>query len=102
MRGQKLELEHFLGEQVVDVCLFTEIHLKPGESFRLAHFVCQYTDRPTSKGATAILVCRGVVHNAVPVPGLTQLEATSTANLSHSHPLIGVGLTACLAGDCRC
>ena len=101
MRVQKLELQHFIGEHIVDVCLFSEIHIKPVESFRHANFVCHYTDRLSFRVARDILVCRGVVHNAVPLSGLTQLEATSTAYVSPSLPLIVVVLTDCLLGDCR-
>jgi hypothetical protein len=59
----------------------------------------------------AILVRRGKFHNSVPVPGLTQLEATAVqvtllgrpvkilaAYLSRSRPLIGADLTACFGG----
>jgi hypothetical protein len=57
---------------------------------------------------TAILVRRAIAHHSVPVPGLTQLEATAiqlklaggpvkilAAYLSPSHPLIGADLDAC-------
>jgi hypothetical protein len=45
--------------------------------FRLANYVCHRTDLPTEGGGTAILVRRGIDHYAIPVPGLTQLEATA-------------------------
>ena len=111
VRGKRLELEHFLGQHGVDICLLSETFLKPGQAFRLANYVCHRTDRPTAGGGTAILVRRGIKHHSVPVPGLAQLEATAIQTelagrpvkilavyLSPSRPLIRVDLDACLAG----
>jgi hypothetical protein len=72
LRGRKLELEHFLCQHGVDICLFTETHLKVRDVFRLANYVCHRRDRPTEGGGTAILVRRGIDHYAVPVLGLTK------------------------------
>jgi len=77
VRGRKLELEHFLSQHVVDICLLIETFLNPGQGFHLANYVCHRTDRPSTGGGTAILVRRGIVHHSVPVPGLTHLEATA-------------------------
>ena len=92
-------------------CLLSETFLNPGQAFRLANYVCHRTDRPTDGGGTAILVRRGVTHHSVPVPGLTQLEATAiqtvlagrpvkvlAAYLSPSRRLIGSDLDACFGG----
>jgi hypothetical protein len=111
IRSRKLELEHFLGQDDVDICLLSKTFLNPGQAFRLANYVCHRTDRPTMGGSTAILVRRGVVHHSVPVPGLTHLEATAiqvtltgkpvivfAAYLSPSRPLIGADPTACFGG----
>jgi len=40
MRGRKLELEHFLSQHGVDICLLIETFLNPGQAFRLANYVC--------------------------------------------------------------
>jgi len=77
MLGRNLELEHFLSQHDVDICLLSETFLNPGEVFRLANYVCHRTDRPTAGGGTAILVRRGITHHPVPVPGFNQLEATA-------------------------
>ena len=111
VRGRKLELEHFLSQHGVDICLLSETFLKPDQAFRLANYVCHRTERPTAVGGTAILVRRGIVHHSVPVPGLTLLEATAVqvtlagrpvkilaGYLSPSRPLIGTDLTACFVG----
>jgi len=111
VRGRKLELEHFLSQHGVDICLFSETFLNPGQAFRLANYVCHRTDRPTTGGGTTILVRHGIVHHSVPVPGLTHLEFTAiqvtlagkpvlilAAYLSPSRPLIGADLTACFGG----
>ena len=111
MRGNKLELEHFLSQHCVDICLLSETFLKPDQAFMVAKYVCHRTDRQTAGGGTAILVRRGIVHYSVPVSGLTHLEATSVqvtlasrqvkileAYLSPSRPLIGADLTAYFGG----
>jgi len=76
VRGRKQELDHFLGQHGIDICLLAETHLRSGEVFRLANYVCLRIDRLTEGGGTAILVRRGIVHQAVPVQGLQHLEAT--------------------------
>jgi exonuclease III len=111
VRGRKLELEHFLNQNGVDICLLSEIFLHLGQAFRFANYVCHRTDRPTAVCGTSILVRRGLVHHSVPVPGLTHLEATAiqimlagrpvkilAAYLSPSRPLIGADLDACFGG----
>ena len=77
MRGRKLELEPFLNQHGVDICLLSETFLNHGQAFRLANYVCHRTDRSTAWGDTAILVRRGIVHHSVPIQGLTSLEATA-------------------------
>jgi len=77
VRGRKLELEHFLSQHGVDICLLFETFLNPGQAFRLANYVCHRTDRPTTGGGTAILVRRDIVQHPVAIPGLTHLEATA-------------------------
>ena len=79
VRGRKLDLEHFLSQHSVDICLLSVTFLNSAQTFRLANDVCHRTDRPTAGGGTAILVRRGITHHSVPVPvpGLTQLEATA-------------------------
>ena len=114
MRGRNLELEHFISQNGVDICLLSETFLKHDQAFRLANYVCHRIDRPTAGGGTTILVRRGIVHHSVRVPGLTHLEATAVqvtlagrpakvlaAYLSPSRPLIGSDLTTCFGGDCR-
>jgi len=45
VRGNKLELEHFLSQHGVDICLLSETFLNPGEAFRLANYVSHRTDQ---------------------------------------------------------
>jgi hypothetical protein len=111
MLGRKFELGHFLSQQGVDVCLLSEIFLNPGQAFRLANYICNRKDIPTTGGATAILVRRGIAHHPVSVPELTNLEVTAVqvtlagrplkilaAYLSPSRPLFGADLTTCFGG----
>ena len=48
VRGKKLELEHFLSQNSVDICLLIETFLNFEQTFRLANYVCHRTDRPTA------------------------------------------------------
>jgi hypothetical protein len=111
LRGRKLELEHFLGQHGVDICLLSETFINPGQAFRLANYVCHRTDRLTAGGGRAIIVRRGLIHHSFPVPGLIHLEATAiqimlagktliilAAYLSPSRPPIGADLDACFGG----
>ena len=108
MRGRRLELELFLSQHGVDIFLLGETFLHPGQTFRLANYVCQRTHRPTVGGGTDFLVRLGIVHHSVPVPGLTHLEGIALQvtlagirvqilvdYLSPSRPLIGANLTVC-------
>jgi hypothetical protein len=108
VRGRKLELEQFLSEHGVDICLLNETHLVAVRDLRFANYVCHRKDRPTPGGGTAILVHKGIDHYAVPVSGLQFLEATlsvgdqtseTRVGLPRAHtPLDRVGLTECLSG----
>jgi hypothetical protein len=73
-------------------------------------FATERTARPGG-GGTAILVCRGIDHYAVPVAGLQHLEASAihlvlatrpvklaAAYLSPTRPLIESDLSECLSG----
>jgi hypothetical protein len=86
VRGRKLELEHFLSQHGVGICLVTETQLRERDFFGLANYVCHRTDRPTEGDGTAILVRRGIDHYAVPFPGLTQLEVTAVHSMLSSGP----------------
>jgi hypothetical protein len=105
-----LELEHFLSQSGVDICLLSETFLNPGQAVRLTNYFC-HRRQTDSGGATATLVRRGIVHHSMPVLGLTHLEDTAfqvtlagrpvkilAAYLSPSRPLIGADLTASFGG----
>ena len=107
VRDRKLELEHFLNQHGVDICLLSDTFLNPGQASRLANYVC-HRRQTGSGGGTAILVRRGIAQHSVPVPGLTHLEATAiqgtlagkpvkilAAYFSPSRPLIGAEPTIC-------
>jgi hypothetical protein len=111
IRGRKLELDQFLGEHGVDICLLNETQLESDRPFRLANYVCHRTDRQARGGDTAILARRVTDHCEVPVSGQRRLEATTihlvlasrpvkivAAYLSPTRPLIDSDLTPCLSG----
>jgi hypothetical protein len=76
VQGRKLELEHILSQNGVDIFLLINLFLNLVQTFRLANYVCRRTDRPTQGGGTDILVRCGILHHSVAVPGLTHLEVT--------------------------
>ena len=86
-RGRKLELEHFLSQHVVDICLLSETFLNSGQAFRFSNYVSHRTDRPTAGGSTAILVRRRIPHHSVPGPELTQLQATAVQIIMAGRPV---------------
>jgi exonuclease III len=45
--GRKLELEQFLSEHGVDICLLNETHLESGRALKFANYVCHRMDCPT-------------------------------------------------------
>ena len=92
VRGRKLELEHFLSQHGVNICLLSEIFLNPGQAFGHANFVCHRTDMPTAGGGTAILVCRGIVHDSVSVPGLNHLKATAIQVTLAAKPVLFIAV----------
>jgi hypothetical protein len=112
VRCRKLELEHFIRQHGVIVSFLSETFLNPGQVFRLDKYVCHCTDRTTAGCGSAILVQRGITHHPIPVPVLTQLEATGiqfvlagspakffAVYLSPSRSLISAVLDACLDGE---
>jgi exonuclease III len=109
VRGRKLELEVFLSQHGVDICLLSETLINSGQSFRVTNYVCHRTDRPTAGVGTAILFRRGIVHHSLTVPSLTHFEATAIQVIMAGRPvlilaayhspcntLIGADLSACL------
>jgi len=71
----------------IDICLLTETHLSSCDVFRLANYICQSNDPLTEGGGTAILVCRGIDHHALPVQDLQHTEATAIQVMLASKPL---------------
>jgi hypothetical protein len=109
--GKKLELDQFLSEHGVDICLLNETNLESGRAFRFSNYVCHRTDRQAWGGGTAILVRRDIDHYTVSVSGLRHLEATAlllvlanspvkieAAYISPTRPLIDSDLNECLSG----
>jgi hypothetical protein len=60
VRGRKLELEHFLSEHGIDICLPNETYLEPGRALRFANCLS-----PDGLPGTAILV-RACLGSAAP------------------------------------
>jgi hypothetical protein len=77
VRGRELELEKFLSEHGVDICLLHEKHLESVRVLMFANYVCHRTDLPTPGGRHSDLCPPGIDHYSVPVSGLQYLEATA-------------------------
>jgi hypothetical protein len=58
VRGRKLELELFLSEHGVDICLLNETHLKSVRALMFEKYVYHQTDRPTRGEAQRSLYAR--------------------------------------------
>jgi hypothetical protein len=82
-----LELDNFLRQYRIDICLLTKTHLRIGEAFWMANYVGHRTDWLKEGGGTAILVCRGIDHYAVHVQGQKHLEATAIQVTLASKPV---------------
>ena len=67
---RKLELDKFLGQYGIEICLLKETHLRSREIFRMANYVCHRTDRLIEGDGTAILIRRVVDHYTVHIQGL--------------------------------
>jgi hypothetical protein len=110
--GKELELDQFLSEHCVDICLLNETYLESGRAFRFTNYVCHRTDPQARGGGTAILDRRDIDHYAVPVSGLRHPEATAihlvlanrlvkivAAYLLPTRLLTESDLNECLSGD---
>jgi hypothetical protein len=84
--GRKLELEHFLNQHSVYIYLSSETFLNPGHALRLANYV--YHCRLAAGGGTTILVHRAIIHQTLPVPGLTRPKANAIQNMLAGKPVI--------------
>ena len=84
--GRKRELDLFLGQHGIHIRLLNEFLLKWSAVFRLANYVCHRIDWLTEGGGTAMLVCRGIVHHAVPCQGLQHLKSTTIYVMFASKP----------------
>jgi hypothetical protein len=88
VRGLKLELEQFLSEHGVDICLLNETHLESGRDLRFANFVCHGKNSPTRGGGrSAILFGRSIDHYVVPVTGPQHLQSTTTHLVLATRPV---------------
>jgi len=82
-----LELDHLLTQCGIAICLLTKTHLRSGDTFWTANYVVHRTDWLTEGSGTAILVCRGIDHYAVPVQGQKHLEATAVQVMLAGKPV---------------
>ena len=72
--GIRLELQHFLIQHGVDICLLSEIFISPGQALQLDNYA--NARQIDSRDGRTTIIHRGIVQQTVPVPGLTQLEFT--------------------------
>jgi len=63
------------------------MHLRSGETFQMANYVCHHTAWLTEGGRTAILVRWGIDHNAVPIHVVRHQVATAIQVMFASKPV---------------
>jgi hypothetical protein len=107
--GKKPELDQFLSQHGVDICLLNETYLDSGRAFRFAIYICHRTDRQARDGDTAnlfegiliIMQCQSRVclpggHRHTPSVGKQASE--KCGGLTPTRPLIESDLNECLSG----
>jgi hypothetical protein len=112
IHGRKLELEEFLSEHGIDICLLNEMYPQSDQAVRFGNYVHHRMDRSTRGEGKTILVRRGINCYSVPVWGRQHLEATAihlilvtrpvklvAAYVSPTRPLIQSDLTESLSGE---
>jgi len=63
---QRYELGKQLQDYRIDVCLLSQTHVQPQETFFIPNFhVCRTDHFPTLKGGTVVEVRKGMPHNHV-------------------------------------
>jgi hypothetical protein len=82
-----LELEHFLSENAVDICLLNETHLVAQRALTFANYICHRTNRSPPGGDRVILIHKGIDKCAVPVSELQYLEATAVHLVLATRPV---------------
>jgi hypothetical protein len=87
VRGRKLELEHFLNQRGVDICLLSETFFIRGKPSGLPTMSATAQTDQQLGGGTDILVRCGLVHHSVPVPGLPHLQATAVQIMLAGRPV---------------
>jgi Reverse transcriptase (RNA-dependent DNA polymerase)/Endonuclease-reverse transcriptase len=94
VRPKRDELHDFLTRHDIAAGMISETRLQPAANFALANYSTYRTDRPTNPrapnfpgGGVAILVRRGVRHEALPLPVLKTIEAVGVLVHTDTGPL---------------
>jgi hypothetical protein len=82
---RKIGLEHCPNQHGVDYVFDT--FLNPGQTFRLAKYICHMHRQSDSWSGIAIVIRHGIVQNSVPVPDLSHLEETDTQFMLAGKPV---------------
>jgi hypothetical protein len=77
VHGWKLELDYILRQHGIAICVFTQTHLKSGETFLMVNYVGHRTERLSDGGGRDIQVRRGIDHDVVTVQILKNQEPTA-------------------------
>jgi hypothetical protein len=99
VRGRKFDLEPFLNQHGVEICLLIENFLNPGQTFRVGSYVCHRKHRPTAVCGSVFLVRHGIVQNSVAVLGLTQQVFTAIQITLVGRTVKNLG--SCLSPSCQ-
>lgn len=89
LTNKKAEIQQYLEEKKIDVMLINETHLKPHQRLNIANYHTHRNDRDIKKGGgTAILTKKGIKHYKLPIPEMTNLEATGIITYTKRGPLL--------------
>ena len=75
--ARKQQLDNFLGQYGIDICMLTETHLRTCEDYRLAKYVCPRNILLIEGGGIATLVRRGIDHHTLLLLRIQHLEHNS-------------------------
>jgi hypothetical protein len=98
VRGRKLELDHFLGQYRIVICLLNENHLRLGEAFQMANYIYHRTDKLHVGGGTPVQGLKHSETNAIHVMLASKSVKIVEVYLSPSRPLCASDISACLGG----
>jgi len=98
VRSRKLELDHFLRQYGIDICLLTKTHLKSDEAFQMENYVYHCTNQLNEGGGTPVQGLKHLETTAIQVMLASKPVKIVEVYLSPSQPLCASDLSASFCG----